>query len=104
MNKQYKVIYLPLFYKDLENIVNYIAYKLNNVPAANDLLNEIQKAIKSRALFPDSYEKYLSSIKRKSTYYRIYVENYVIFYVVHNDVMDVRRILYNRRNISNLIN
>ena len=104
MNKQYKVIYLPLVYKDLENIVNYIAYKLNNVPAANDLLNEIQKAIKSRALFPYSYEKYLSSRKRKNTYYRIYVENYVIFYVVHNDVMEVRRILYSRRNISNLIN
>lgn len=51
MNKQYKVIYLPLFYKDLENIVNYIAYKLNNIHAANDLLNEIQKAIESRALF-----------------------------------------------------
>lgn len=104
MNKQYKVIYLPLFYKDLENIVNYIAYKLNNVPAADDLLNEIQKAIESRALFPDSYEKYVSSKKRKNTYYRIYVKNYVIFYVVHDGIMEIRRILYSRRNIGNLIN
>ena len=103
MNKKYKVIYLPLFYKDLENIVNYIAYDLNNVSAAQNLLNEIQTAIETRAIFPTSYEKYYSNKKRKNTYYRIYVKNYVIFYIVHNDIMEVRRILYNKRDINKTI-
>lgn len=104
MSKKYKVIYLPLFYKDLGNIVNYIAYDLNNVSAAQNLLDEIQTVIETRTLFPTSYEKYYSNRKRKNTYYRIYVKNYVIFYVVHNDIMEVRRILYNKRNLDTLIN
>ena len=94
MNKKYKVIYLPLFYKDLESIVDYIAYNLSNISAA----------IETRAISPTSYEKYYSNKKRKNTYYRIYVKNYVIFYVVHNDIMEVRRILYNKRNLDTLIN
>ena len=48
MNKKYKVIYLPLFYKDLESIVDYIAYNLSNISAAQNLLNEIQTAIETR--------------------------------------------------------
>jgi len=104
VSKKYKVIYLPLFYKDLGNIVNYIAYDLNNVSAAQNLLDEIQTVIETRTLCPTSYEKYYSNRKRKNTYYRIYVKNYVIFYVVHNDIMEVRRILYNKRNLDTLIN
>ena len=104
MNKKYKVIYLPLFYKDLESIVDYIAYNLSNISAAQNLLNEIQTAIETRAISPTSYEKYYSNRKRKNTYYRINVKNYDIVYVVHNDIMEVRRILYNKRNLDTLIN
>ena len=39
----------------------------------------------------------------RDRYYRIYVRNYVIFYVVKGDVMEVRRILYSRRDLKNLI-
>jgi plasmid stabilization system protein ParE len=104
LHKKYKVIYLPLFYKDLESIVDYIAYNFSNISAAQNLLNVLQTAIETRAISPTSYEKYYSNRKRKNTYYRIYVKNYVIFYVVHNDIMEVRRILYNKRNLDTLIN
>ena len=101
MNKKYKVIYLPLFYKDLESIVDYIAYNLSNISAAQNLLNEIQTAIETRAISPTSYEKYYSNKKRKNTYYRIYVKNYVVYYVVIDDVMEVRRLMYGARDIDN---
>ena len=31
------------------------------------------------------------------TIYRIYVKNYIVFYVVIDDIMEVRRLLYNRK-------
>ena len=65
MNKKYKVIYLPLFYKDLESIVDYIAYNFSNISAAQNLLNELQTAIETRAISPTSYEKYYSNRKRR---------------------------------------
>ncbi len=56
---------MPLFYKDLESIVDYIAYNLSNISAAQNLLNEIQTAIETRAISPTSYEKYYSNKKKE---------------------------------------
>lgn len=44
-NTKYKLRYLPLFYRDLEEKVVYIAEELHNEKAANDLLDEVEKAI-----------------------------------------------------------
>ena len=103
MNKKYTIIYLPLFYKDMDQIARYIAKKLNNRIAANNLISEVKQKIEKRAYNPNSYEKYSSSTKRKNTYYRLYVKNYIVFYIIKYNIMEVRRILYNKRNFDNLI-
>lgn len=36
--------------------------------------------------------------KRDYPYYRIYVRNYVVYYVVIDDVMEVRRLMYGARD------
>ncbi len=103
MNKKHEIKYSYLFYRDLSSILNYIKYELENVIAANHLFDEIVNEISNRAYNPESYEKYSSIRKRKDTYYRIYVKNYTIFYVVKNNVMEVRRIIYSRRNLKNIM-
>lgn len=103
MNKKYKIKYLPLFYEDLDRITDYIRYELANEIAVDNLVNELEKKINQRADNPNSYEKYLSIKKRKNTYYKIYVKNYTVFYVVKDNTMEVRRILYSRRNFEKLI-
>ncbi|MFR2788400.1 MAG: type II toxin-antitoxin system RelE/ParE family toxin [Clostridia bacterium] len=100
MEKKYKIKYLPLFYKDLDQITDYIMYKLNNEIAANNFVNELEKEINKRAYNPVSYEKYISIRKRKYTYYKIYVKNYTVFYTVKDNIMEVRRILYSKRNFN----
>ena len=65
--------------------------------------NQVIKEIEKRSKNPESYEKYVSIKKKKSTYYRIYIRNYTIFYTVKNNIMEVRRILYSKRNINNLV-
>ena len=103
MEKKYKIKYLPLFYKDLDHITDYIKYKLKNEIAANNFVNKLEKEIKQRAFSPDSYEEYISIRNRKNTYFRIYVDNYTVFYTVKDNTMEVRRILYSRRNFDKLI-
>lgn len=100
MEKKYEIKYLPLFYKDLDQITDYIMYKLNNEIAANNFVNELEKEINKRAYNPVFYEKYISIRKRKYTYYKIYIKNYIVFYTVKDNIMEVRRILYSKRNFN----
>lgn len=105
---EYTLRYLPLFYEDLEEKVVYIAEKLKNPQAADELLDKVEKAIKDRLLSAESFEPYHSLKKRQYPYYRIYVDNFVIYYVVVSDedknkVMEVRRFLYKGQNREDLL-
>ena len=57
-----------------------------------------ETAILERLDNPLAFEPYPSIKKRKFPYYRIYVRNYVIYYVVIGEVMEVRRFLYGARD------
>jgi plasmid stabilization system protein ParE len=100
---EYHVRYLPLFEQDLAEARDYIAITLQNPAAANRLVEETEKAIQERLLAPLSFKAYKSKKDRKHTYYRIYVKNYTVFYVVIGDAMEIRRFMYSRRDIDNLI-
>lgn len=102
-NKQYKLRFLPLFEDDLNEIVDYIAIRLRNSVAANDMINGVQAAIRERLSCPEAFEPYPSTRERLHPYYRIYVKSYTIFYVVIDDVMEVRRMLYSKSNLPKKI-
>ena len=97
--KHYELRFLPLFEEDLSEIVGYIARHLNNPIAAENLVAEVQKAIQVRTTCAEAFAPYHSAKERRYPYYRIFVKNYVTFYVVIGNVMEVRRILYSRRNL-----
>jgi hypothetical protein len=109
MDKQlYQLRYLPLFEQDLADAADmgprdYIAITLQNPVAANRLMEETEKAIQERLSAPVSFKAYRSKKDRKHPYYRIYVKNYTVFYVVIDDAMEVRRFMYSRRDIDTLI-
>lgn len=96
---KYRLRILPLFEDDLNDIVDYIVSELNNPAAALKLVDSVEEAILKRLDFPESFEKYRSLKERKYPYYRIYVSQFVVYYVVIADVMEVRRIVYNKKNI-----
>lgn len=108
LSKKYRVSYLPLFYEELDASVTYIVEKLKNPKAAKDLLNKVENAILDRLPVAESFEPYHSIRERKYNYYRIYVDNYTIYYVVIDDdpddlIMEVRRFLYNGQNQKRLL-
>ncbi len=93
-SKSYKLRYLPLFEQDLKETSSYIKYVLKNETAARRLIDDVEIAILSRLDQAESFEPYPSKEKREHPYYRIYVRNYVVYYVVIDGVMEVRRLLY----------
>ncbi len=97
--KRYKLRFLPLFEHDLAAITEYIVYRLRDPNAAARLIDAVEAAIMKRLPAAESFEPYHGARERENPYYRIGVGNYMIFYVVLDDVMEVRRILYSRRNI-----
>lgn len=101
-NKDYVIRYLPLFYEDLESAVDYILSTLKNVKAANDLVDEVEDAIAKISYVAEAPEVFKSKHERRYPYRRIYVKNFVIYYVVIGDsypkVMEIRRFLYSGRN------
>lgn len=107
-NDKYILRYLPLFYKELEEKIVYIAETLQNSKAAQELLDAVEKAILERVTNAESFEPYCSVKERRYKYYRIYVKNYIVYYVVIDDegpdkIMEVRRFLYNKQNQHRLV-
>ena len=88
---------------DLEAATRYIQDVLNNRTAAEKLVWEVEQAIHNRAEHPFLVKPYLTRKKRKNKYYTIYVGNYIVFYVVIDNVMEVRRLIYSKRDIERIL-
>ncbi|MDR1807598.1 MAG: type II toxin-antitoxin system RelE/ParE family toxin [Propionibacteriaceae bacterium] len=99
----YDVTYLPLFYEDLADAVDYIARRLQNPQAADRLITAVEAAIAERQKSPAGYQPHPSTRARPYPYYPIRVKNYVVFYVLIDHVMEVRRCLYARRDLPTLL-
>lgn len=102
-NKKYEIRYLPTFISQFNNILYYITYELKNKIAADDFYNEVVDQIEMRSNAPESYEVFKTILKEKIKYYKINVKKYSIFYVVKDNVMEIRRIYYSQRNFDKLI-
>jgi len=95
--------YLPSFYQELDDIVEYISIKLEAPRAALNLVNELDIEIKKLKKFPNAHRLY-RPIKPIKTQYRILtVGSYLVFYVVFEKYIEIHRMIYKKRNLSQLI-
>lgn len=95
----FELRYSPLFYDDMMEIVSYISEVLKEPEIAKEYIDRIEIAIQKRCPFADSFPIYPGSEIRELPYRSIKVGNYVILYVVYANIMEVRRVVYNRRNM-----
>jgi len=95
--------YLPSFYQELDAIVEYISVTLEAPKAALNLLNELDTSISELLKNPNAHRLY-RPIKPIETKYRILtVKNYLVFYIVLENYIEIHRIIYKKRNLSQLI-
>jgi len=103
MNKVYTFRYLPTFEEDMASIRDNIAIDLANPTAALRLIEDTENVIQKRLSNPEGFKPYKSKRDRKQPYYRINIKNYSVFYLVIGNIMEVRRFIYAKRNIQNII-
>jgi hypothetical protein len=103
MSRDYKLRFISLFEQDVAEVIDYIAYRLKNPQAALRLVEAVDQAIENRRPFAKSFAPLPLSRNRKHPYYTIEVGNYTIFYVIIDDVMEVRRFRYSRQDRTRLL-
>lgn len=101
MNKKYRIEYLSIAERDLTEIIEYI--KLDSPQSAIDLLDDIDKTISKLEYF-----SYIGKLPKDSrlqylNYRILVVSNYLVFYVVTDDIVEIRRILHGKRKYEFLL-
>ncbi len=71
--------------------------------AAEGLLSRVEDAILSHLDNPTMALTYRTSREHPLPYYWFSVDNYMVFYVVYDDVMEVRRFLFGSRDLTRML-
>ncbi len=99
----YTIKYLPTFISQFNDILYYFTHELNNKIAAENFYREVINKIEKRSEFPTAFEVFKESREKGVKWYKIQIKNFTIFYVVKNEIMEVRRIYYSKRKFDKLI-
>jgi len=95
MEEKYKIEYLPSSAKDLTEIVDYI--KIDSPQYVLNFLDKIDESISRLEQFP-FIGVIPKDIRLQSLGYRILIiDNYLVFYVVFDDIVEIRRIISGKR-------
>ena len=101
--KKYNIEYSKEAKEDLIKIKQYIKYNLQESETANKLISKIRKSIKTLNDNPEIYAIIDDEIIRKLEIRKLIVDNYIVFYRIKNDSIEIVRIMYGRRNWINLL-
>ncbi|HOR85469.1 MAG TPA: type II toxin-antitoxin system RelE/ParE family toxin [Bacillota bacterium] len=101
MERNYKIEYLPSSAKDLTEIVDYI--KIDNPQSAMNFVEKVDESISSLERFP-FLGVVPKDIRLQNLGYRmLIIENYLVFYVVLDDIVEIRRITSGKRKYDFLL-
>jgi len=99
----YKPRYLPVALADLDSIVDYIADTLHAPQAAINFIDAVETGV-NRLLSNPYICRVYQPIKPVDDEYRILeVKNYYVFYVVIGNIVEIRRVIYSKRDLSKII-
>lgn len=93
----HKIVYLQIAEDDVLNAVEHIACKLDNPSAAENLLDELDKTVERIARFPYSCELYRTARPMRKEIRMASVRNYVLYYAVTEDTVEIQRLIHGRR-------
>lgn len=97
-----KIVFSPEARKDLIEIGDYIALKLRNRSAAQQLMARIQEMVLSLGQFPKSGTPV--SFSAPSIVYRYLIcGSYMIFYHLTENRVQIDRVLYGRRDYLSVL-
>lgn len=89
--------------QDLLNIQSYITNQLENPEASASTIAKIRESILILEQFPESGPLLFSTISRGRNYRFLVSGNYMIFYRIRKNHVEIGRILYGRRDYLKIL-
>lgn len=97
----YKVKIYPAAKRDLTNIISYL--NTLSADAAFRYYDLLVEEISSLSQMPERCPYVRSNPLKAKGYRCLIVESYLVFYIVKGDTVQIRRILYGKRNYEWLL-
>ena len=100
---QYNIEYSKEAREDLIEIKRYIKYNLQEPETAQELISKIRSEIDKLKTNPQMFAIIDDDFIKKFEIRKLIVDNYIVFYRIQNDNIQIARIMYSRRNWINLL-
>lgn len=97
-NNKYQLKIFPMARLDMEQIFDYIAVELCNPTAAIGQINDFEKAFEHVCTFPESCPYINNEYVKDKSLRKLIVNDYIAFYRVRDNEIQVVRVLYGMRN------
>ncbi len=102
MAKKYEVIITPSAQKDLTEIKSYLTNVLKT--SSNSIFEKILEQVKILKVHPFTYKVHQAPLLKLVGYRIIPIDNYLMFYVIKSNIVQIHRVLYAKRNYLQLLN
>lgn len=101
----YKLEFLPIAKKDIDEIIYYITNNLKNETAAINLSKEFIKNANNILDFPYGLPEYKLKHKLKNVYRSLKIKNFLMFYMINekDKIITIVRVLYQKMDINNIL-
>jgi addiction module RelE/StbE family toxin len=97
----YNIKIYPVAKRDLREIIDYL--NTLSPDAAIRYYDLIISKISSLTTMPYRCPQVRNSVLKSKGYRFLVVDNYIVFFVVQDETVQIRRILYNKQNYENLL-
>lgn len=101
--KKYNIEYSMESKQDLIVIKQYIKYNLQEPEIAQKMISKIRKEINTLKNNPEIYTTIDDDIIKKLEIRKLIVDNYIVFYRIKSNNIQIVRVMYGRRNWMNLL-
>ena len=98
---KHRIEYLPIAVADLDEIFIFVAD--NSPQAAMELIDRIDTSIAGLESFPEMGLIAKPPRLARKGYRVLIVDDYLVFYVVMDDIVEIRRIVSGKRNYAHLV-
>ncbi len=101
--KKYNIEYSMEAKQDLIDIKRYIKYNLQEPNTAQKLITNIKNEIDSLKDNPEMYSVIDDDIIKRFKIRKLVVDNYIVFYRINDENIQIVRVMYGRRNWITLL-
>ena len=105
MDYKYSFVFVEKARNDLDEILNYISFVLNNTFASKELFDKIIYTINNICSFPKMYPLVTNDFLKSDNTRKAVVDNYIIFYNINSNekTIIILRIIYAKRDINSIL-